>query len=287
MDRINEFRLIQAIVDHGSLTGAASQLNLTRSAVSKQLRSLEDRLGVKLVDRSTKSLAMTPPGQMFYQKAQQILEAVAELEESLQADQEQAAGRLHVSVPKVLVNSQYLQRMVAFFQQHPQLRLDLSISDQIDDLIDQRIDFALRVGSLDDSRLYAKPLGETHTIVCASPEYIQSAPDIGSFADALNHRLLLPSYLNWSSSPLWQRFKQLYRLENSHLVDDVQAIVELAKQGMGVAILLEVAAEKALASGELVRLFPELTLGVTPISLVYSSQRYVTKRAELFKAFFK
>lgn len=193
MVKIDDYQMVREIVEAGSLTHAALKLKLSRSAVSKRLSALEERLGIKLIDRSTKSLSITEKGLLFYEKSRQILDAVSALEESLQEDSEQAEGRIHVSVPKILIQSQYMKRIAAFFRQHPQFKLDLTVSDKIDNLIDQRINFAIRVGALDDSRLYAKKMGSTDAIICASPDYIESASAIGSVAEAIHHRLLLPS----------------------------------------------------------------------------------------------
>ncbi len=285
MDKIEEYQMVRCIVDTGSLTNAAHKLKLSRSAVSKRLSALEDRLGIKLIDRSTKSLAVTERGLLFYEKAREILESVSELEDLLSADNEQAGGRIHVSMPKALVQSQYMKKVSSFFRQYPQFKLDLTISDKLDNLIDQRIDFAVRIGTLEDSRLHAKKIGRANSIICASQLYIESAPTINSLGDVVNHTLLLPSYINLAKNPLWQYFKQLAHLEKSHMIDDASAIIALAKNGMGIAITLDVAAEEAINKGELVQLFPSLVMNTTDISLVYLSQRYLSKRSLLFKEF--
>ncbi|PCJ47578.1 MAG: hypothetical protein COA99_00790 [Moraxellaceae bacterium] len=285
MNKLYEYQIVRAIVDGGSLTSAASKLNLSRSAVSKQLSALEARLGAKLIDRSTKSLAVTDRGMLFYNKSRGILDAVMELEESLLSDNEHAEGRIHVSMPKALLQSHMMKRFSEFFKQHPKIKLDLTISDSLDSLIDQRIDFAFRVGELKDSGLHAKKIGVANTILCASPEYIATQAPITTFFDIVNHPIILPSYLNLSENILWQRFKQFSNLDQAHLVDDANALLQLVKDGVGVAFMLDIAAEKALASGDVVHLFPEFTINSTDISLVYLNQRYLPKRMVLFKDF--
>lgn len=286
MDKTEEYQLIKEIVEAGSLTSAAHKLNLSRSAVSKKLSALEERLGVKLVDRSTKSLAITDRGRLFYEKAIEILNSISALEDLLLEHHDQVEGRIHVSMPKVLVSSRYLKQLSAFFRQNPRLKLDLTISDKLDNLIDQRIDFAFRVGNLDDSRLYARKIGQTKTIICASRQYIESTPTLNTVTDAVHHTILLPSYINLANNPVWQHLKSLFKPENTHFVDDANALVELAKGGAGIAVILDVAAEDAFANGELIQLFPDFSLNTMDISLVYPSQRNLSRRLLLFKDFF-
>lgn len=286
MDKAEEYQLIKEIVEAGSLTSAAHKLNLSRSAVSKKLGALEDRLGVKLVDRSTQSLAITDRGRLFYEKAIEILDSISALEDLLLEDSEQVEGRIHVSMPKVLVHSRYLKQLSSFFRQNPRLKLDLTISDKIDNLIDQRIDFAFRVGTLEDSRLYARKIGQTKTIICASRQYIDSTPNLTSIADAIHHNILLPSYINLANNPVWQHLKSLFKPENTHFIDDANAIIELAKCAAGIAVILDVAAEDALEKGELIQLFPDFSMNTMDISLVYPSQRNLPRRLLLFKEFF-
>lgn len=285
MNKIYEYQIVKAIVEGGSLTSAAANLNISRSAVSKQLSALEERLGAKLIDRSTKSLAVTDRGMLFYKQSRKILDAVLELEEALLDENEIAEGRIHISMPKVLLQSSVMKKLAEFFKQYPDIKLDLTISDSLESLIDQGIDFAIRVGELKDSRLHAKKIGKATTIFCASPEYLATQPPINSFFDVVNHPLILPSYLNLSESILWKRFKQFSNLEQSHLVDDASALLQLVKEGVGVAFMLDVAAEEALAAGDVVRLFPEIALNSTDVSLVYLDRRYLPKRMLLFKEF--
>ena len=281
MNKIYEYQIVRAVVEAGSLTSAAKDLNLSRSAVSKQLTMLEDRLGVHLIERSTKSLFVTELGRRFYEESIAILDAVEQLEESLHLD-EKIEGRLSVSIPNILTQSFYMDVISDYAKQYPLVKLDLRVSDELSDLVAQRLDYSIRVGNLKDSRLQAVHLGTTKTIIIASKKYLKKFGDI-SMGDLVNHTLLLPTYVNLSDHPVWQKLKSTLPLDKCHWIDDANALSQLVKRGVGIGVMLDIIVLDELKKGTVVNLFPEMHLGGNDISLLSHKKNHRPKRAECFK----
>lgn len=281
MNKIYEYQIVRAVVESGSLTQAAKILNLSRSAVSKQLSTIEERLGVQLIERSTKSLSVTESGMRYYETSLGILEAVAQLEESLLED-ESIEGRLSISIPNILTQSFFMDLIAKFAKQFPLVKLDLRVSDELDDLVAQQLDYSIRVGNLKDSRLQATHLGSTETIIFASKQYLITHGKI-SIGELVNHPLLIPSYVNLSEHPVWQRIKSVLPMGSCHWIDDANALIQLVKRGVGVGVMLDIIVRDALQDGSVINMYPEMHLGGNDITLLSHKKRYRTKRAQSFK----
>ncbi len=174
-------------VEAGSLTLAAERLGLSKSAVGKAVARLEDRLGARLLHRTTRSLSLTDDGRAFYESCAR---ALAELEaaESVLAERRQVPrGRLRVDLPVTFGRLHVLPALLALAAEHPELRLDLSFSDRFIDLVDEGVDLAVRLGDLDDSRLVTRRLAAQRMVVCAAPAYLAARGEPASPADLLDH----------------------------------------------------------------------------------------------------
>ncbi|MCG8315999.1 MAG: LysR family transcriptional regulator [Pseudomonadales bacterium] len=285
MNKFYEYQIIKEIVESGNLTQAANNLNLSRSAVSKQLSALEERLGIQLVERSTKSLVITDLGMRFYQASLPILEQVDKLEESLCHD-ERLEGRLSISMPPILSNSHYMDVITTFFKQYPDLTLDMRITDELEDMINQRIDFAIRVGPIKQTRLPDFVLESTPTLVFASKQYAKKVMPL-AMSDLAEHPLILPSYINLSEDPTWQRLKHHFSNVHCHWVDDAGTLLQLVKRGMGIGIMLEIVAREDFNKGQLVNVMPAMDLGSNNITLISNRNKYQSRRAQTFELFMR
>lgn len=182
IDRLDAMATFVAVIEHGSLSGAARALGRSLPAVSRQIAALEAHLSARLLTRTTRALAATDEGRLYYERARRILGDVQETERAVNAEAAIASGRLHVSAPALLGRLRLAPLLPIFLARHPRVDIDLSLSDRPVSLIEEGIDIALVIGALPDSRLMARRLGEVRMVVCAAPSYLAehgepTAPD--------------------------------------------------------------------------------------------------------------
>jgi DNA-binding transcriptional LysR family regulator len=173
MDKFAAMRVFVKIADAGSLSAAGRQLGLSLTSVSRQLMALEEALGTTLVERTTRRLSLTESGQLYYERAKQILEEVAEMERGLTMQTEVASGRLHVSAPSLLGRLRLAPMLPGFLEEHTRVSVDLMLVDRPVRLAEEGIDVALRIGPLEDSGLIVRKLDDIQLVVCAAPDYLR------------------------------------------------------------------------------------------------------------------
>ena len=289
MASFSEYRTFCKICELNSITAAAKALHKSTSAVSKQLKKLEAGLAVQLIDRSTKTITITPLGKEFYQQCLKILQSVEHAEQALKDQTISASGQLVLTFPEVLLRTPLLELLAKFSQQYPKIYFDLRVSNALNNVIDDGIDFAFRIGQLDNSGLAALNLFSARLKCVASPGYISKYGKPASLLDAFeNHQVLAPTFVNLS-----ENLKHLLgcsdnvSLQQPHLMNNEIAIFDAAILGMGVAVLLDVSVGKALDSGELINLFPGQALPRQHVFLLHHERDYIPKKMRLFRQFIK
>jgi len=291
MASLSEYLTFTAIVEARSFTGAANRLHRSVSSVSKQLSKLEEGLGVCLIDRSTQSFAVTSLGEGFYLKCKEIIVAVDQAEQSVKDEWITPSGKITLSFPEVLLRTPLMDLLKKFNDQYPAITFDFKVSNAIDDIIENRIDFAFRMGKLNDSRLTAILLNQARPMFCASPDYLSRNGKPESL-DALfsEHRLILPSYMNLSEQ-LRVFFSSSDKLpisiDNAHTSNNESVLYESVMRGMGVGIMLDITISDDIKTGRLVELFPQKKLPESQVFLVYHSSHQLPEKKRAFKAFIK
>ena len=288
MSKFEQYQTFVTIVELGSLAKAANVLNLSPSAVSKQLTGLEEQLDVQLVDRSTRSLSVTHSGKKFYSECKAIIRQIAQAEDRLKEDEGTLVGKICLSCPRVIPQSGFVSLMKSFTSNFEGIKIDLSISDDIEDLIGGNIDFAFRTGKLQNSNLHAVPLLETRPVLLTSKEYIDRYGRPTTLFELRQHRLIVPTYLNLS-----EKMKALFPLEGAldlqehTTTNDAQVLLEMIKQGFGIAVMLDLIAKQSLESREVINLFPNMQLPKTTVYLLYHKQIRLPERLVVFKDYIK
>jgi len=291
MSNLSEYIAFIAIVEAQSFTGAANRLHRSVSSVSKQLSKLEDGLGVCLIDRSTQSFAVTSLGEGFYLKCKEIIAAVDLAEQYVKDEWVSPSGKITLSFPEVLLRTPLMDLLKSFNEQYPAIMFDFKVSNAIEDIIENRIDFAFRMGKLNDSRLTAIPLNQAMPMFCATPDYL-SCHGCPESIDALfsDHRLILPSYINLSEQ-LRAFFSSTDKLpiaiENAHTSNNESVLYDAVTRGMGVAIMLDMSISEDIKTGKLIELFPEKQLPESQMFLVYHNGHRLPEKKSAFKAFIK
>jgi DNA-binding transcriptional LysR family regulator len=282
MDRLDELTIFLAIFEAGSLISASRRLRRSPPAVTRALGALEDRIGLRLFERTTRRLAPTEAGRLLAERARILL---IEYETALiGASQAPVRGLLRITAP-VQFGRRYVAPVVsAFLNDYSDVRIELTLNDRNLDLIEEGLDLAVRIGGLPDSTLIARQVGHVRRVAVASPRYIAARGTPRVPADLAKHDTIFG--MARSSAREWRFGKKrrgaVVRLSPRLLVDDVEAQVQAAKAGRGVARVLSYQVTEELAAGTLVRLLADFEPEPLPVQLVTVSRLPMTSKVRAF-----
>ena len=282
MDKFKTMRIFTTIIDTGSLSAAANALDRSPAAIARGLADLERHLGVRLLNRNTRNLALTDEGREYLFRARRILADVEEAEHTLDAKRRSPDGKLRISAP-VTFGSWHLAPVVnAFLQAHPQMQVELILLDRLVDIIEEGFDLALRIGELADSNLVARRVGQLRPLVCASPSLVAKFGHPQTPAD-LQHwpaAVFNPLGNHWEFRE--KNFKTLQTVTPAFRCNQVSAVLQAGIDGIGVVQLLSYQVAPALAQGKLVRLLKDYEPPLVPVQFVYPHHRLVSHRVRGF-----
>ena len=284
-DRYNEMSVFCRVANLGSFSAAARELNLTPSAVSKLISRLEDRLSARLFQRTTRRLNLTDEGSLFFERCREILADIDDAETQLTALQSNVTGTLNITAISAFARIQLCQLMPAFMAQHPDLRVELSLTERQVDLINERVDLAILISEeVLDQSLISRKLATNRRVICASPEYIAKHGAPKTPADLLNHNCLTHSSIHHFND--WQ-FREdgeikTYSIQGNFHTNSASALHEAVKAGIGITRLATFVTQPSLASGELVPLLTEHTHDTSNILAVYPHRRHLSIRVRAF-----
>jgi DNA-binding transcriptional LysR family regulator len=203
MDKFEDLQAFVAVVEAGSFTAAADRLNSAKSAVSRRVSALEERLGVQLLQRTTRVLNLTDTGRSFYEHSARILADLNEAEAAVQQEHGELRGTLRVALPLSFGVRHMCKPVAAFSKLHPKVEFDLNLNDRRIDLIEEGVDVALRIGRLQDSTHIARRLFDARAVVCASPHYLSVHGKPKTPDDLRKHRCLCQrvAVISWRTRP--------------------------------------------------------------------------------------
>ncbi|WP_414474335.1 LysR family transcriptional regulator [Microvirga sp. M2] len=282
MDRLDELTVFIAILDAGSLSGAARKLRRSPPSVTRTLVALEERVATRLVERTTRRLAPTEAGRHFAEHAQRLLagyeSAIAEVSgRPLQ-------GVLRITAPVVFGRRHVAPVIGDFLDAYPSLRAELTLSDRNLDLIEHEIDVAVRIGFLADSGLVARRIGEVGRVLVASPAYLARRGAPSRPADLARHDVIFPT--DGPGQQGW-RFQvdgreQVIRLTPRMAMNEVDAMLSVVREGRGIGRALSYQVVEDFAAGRLVRLLPQCEPAPLPVQLVMPSAPHMAPKARAF-----
>lgn len=284
---LEELLAFATVVDSGSITAAADQLGQTVSGVSRALSRLEEKLGTTLLRRTTRRLELTEEGEAMLAHARQILAATDLAEEQMALRRQRPAGRLRVNAASPFMLHVVVPLVGAFRAAYPEIELELNTNDQIIDLLEHRTDVAIRIGTLRDSTLHARPLGSNRIRVLASPEYLQARGEPGAVADLAGHTLLgftQPESLNrW---PLRGESGTEVEIRPQISASSGETLRQLALAGQGIVSLADFMTDADRRAGRLVQVLEAHTVEVRqPIHAVYYLNTQLSARISVFLDF--
>jgi DNA-binding transcriptional LysR family regulator len=289
MSRLREMEMFVRVVDAGSFSSAARDLKIGQPAISKTIAGLEERLGVRLLVRSTRRLRPTEAGVAFYERA---LRAITEADEADAAARGVAAsleGRLRISAAVTFSRIHLVPRLAEFLDAHPRLELELVMDDRPRDLVAENIDAALRLGALTDSSLRARKLAQSERLVLASPAYLARRGSPATPADLLNHDAII--YSQWTGGEEWSfrrgSSETLIRLQRRLMITAAEGVRAAVISGQGFAIASRWMFTPELESGEVVSILNDWTLPPLDLWVIYPSGRLTSTKARAFVKWFE
>lgn len=259
MDSFAAMQVFVRVVEAGSLSAAGRALGLAPSSVTRRINELEAALGVRLLQRTTRKLSLTEAGETYYERAREIMGAVEEATLAVTERRGVASGILRVTVPASLARRHMAPAAADFMAQFPAVKVAMTVTDRMVDLVGEGMDLAIRVGRLEDSSLLARKVGEARRLLCASPAYLERAGSPASPADLTEYACLC--FRDHPGRTLW-RFRKAgrradVRVSGPLVANDGEALVAAALAGLGLVLVPAWLVGSEVGDGRLVALLPD------------------------------
>jgi len=287
LDNLSSLKIFARAAETRSFTEAGNQLGLSASAIGKAVARLEQRLGVRLFHRSTRSIQLTEEGLLFLDGCRRIFEEMEAIEASLAQTRATPHGRLRVSLP--LTGTLMTPTLTAFMQAYPDIELDLHFSDNLVDIINDGFDVVVRTGEASDSRLIARSLGHYHLKLVASPAYLKRVGTPVKPADLVNHSCL---HHRFPTNGKLERWPLLAPVDGEDVVvpvastsTTVEPLIALAEAGLGITCVPDIACRQQIADGTLVQVLGEYTEHTGTFRAVWPSSPYRSPKLRAFVDF--
>ncbi len=289
MDSVAGMRIFTRVVETGSFSAAGRFFGLAPSSVSRQIGELEDTLGVRLLHRTTRKLSLTEAGETYYERSRDIVRAVDEANLAVTEKRAGPSGVLRVTVPASVSRLHVAPAVAAFQGQYPAVRVAMSVTDRMVDIVGEGLDVAIRVGQLDDSSLIARKVGEGRRLICAGPSYLKRAGRPKQPDDLSDHACL--TFRTHPGTNLWRFGKGKAAIEvratGPFFSDDGEALVAAACAGLGLVLVPEWLVGGEISRGRLVEVLADYPPdpASTPLYAVYPPGPYIAPKVRAFVDF--
>ena len=284
MDDLKRMFIFFHVVDTQSFSGAARQLGIARSAVSRHISLLEKSIGVRLLNRTTRRLSLTEVGETYYQSCARIVAEAETATRRISQLQDEPQGTLKVAAP-ISLGNQFITPLVReFMRRHTALSVELLLDDQIIDMVKEGIDISIRVGWLHDSNLVARKLGDWPRFLCASPDYIERHGRPESPAQLVDHEWIifttLPTPYHWTFAK--NKRQERIQVKGRLKTNNADAIRSSMLAGAGIAAQASFLVRDDIKAGRLEHLLPDYDCGSVGMYAVYQDRRYQQAKVRLF-----
>lgn len=277
MGQLEDMYIFLRVVETGSITKAADKMNIAKSAVSKRLSLLEHKLGIKLINRTTRMSSITEAGKLYYQRSKLILDEVEELNSQTSSSQRALAGTLNIAVPLSFGLSHLAPALDLFLQQHADLKLNINFSDQKIDIVEQGVDLAFRIGQLDNSSFQARKIAPIKHVLCASPEYLKVHGEPKTPDDLKHHKVLKYGGTDQSGLKFLTKEgkEQLVYLEPHFIANNGDFLKSLAESNHGITFLPTFIVWQSLATKTLVPVLEKYQMQTMHAYAIYPHNRHL------------
>ncbi|PQZ93100.1 MULTISPECIES: LysR family transcriptional regulator [Pseudomonas] len=287
MDRALEMQVFCTVVDKGTFVGAADTLEMSKAAISRYVSALEERLGARLLHRTTRKLSLTEEGRQFYHQAREVLALMDQAEEAVSSAAPEPSGVLRVNAPVSFGVLHLAPLWGAFMSAHPNVELDISLNDRLVDLVDEGFDAAIRIARMENSSLVGRRLAGTRMCLCASPDYLASHPPLRTLADLAEHGVI--AYTNFATGNEWQfdgpDGRVSVRTRSSVRCNNGDTCRSIALAGGGIALQPSFMVGEDLRSGALVEILPEYRSIELGIYVVYPTRKHLASKVRALISF--
>jgi len=284
MEDLRRMVIFYHVVDRRSFSGAAKQLGIARSAVSRHITLLEKSIGVRLLNRTTRQVNLTEAGETYFRSCARIVAEVDAATRRLNQLQEEPEGTLRVAAPISLGNRFITPLVHTFMQRYPSLNIELLLDDRVIDMVKEGIDISIRVGWLHDSNLVARKLGDWPRYLCASPDYLERRGIPETPAQLSRHEWLifsmLPTPCHWSFTR--NKRQEQIQVRGRLKTNNADAIHSSLLAGAGIAAQASFLVQDDIRAGRLVHLLPDWDCGSVGMYAVYQDRRYQQAKVRLF-----
>jgi len=285
-------KVFESVIQNGSLSAAGRRLGLSPASISRHIKHLEDRLGVRLLNRTSRRLSLTEAGRLYFDKVENILTLIDDAEQSVVQLHSVPRGTLRVHSRMVIGQQFVVPSLKKFIGMYPEIAVDLQMSNFPVDIVARGIDVDIRMGKLADSSLVARKLANSERLLCASPEYLDSHPPIETPLDLVNHSCL--TYRLNLGMPVW-RFRRdgepdvEIPVKGCFQSDNGEAILTATLDGLGISMMNDWSVREPLADGRLVRIFEDYTVSFSEfengIYAVFQKSKHLPIKTRLFVDF--
>ena len=287
MDNLGSLNVFVRAGEARSFTAAGHQLGISASAVSKAIVRLEQRLGVRLFHRSTRTVSLTPEGALFLERCRRILCEVESAEAELLQSRSAPRGKLRISLPSV--GTLFMSKLAEFKRRYPDIELDIDYSDRLVEVIEEGFDAVIRVGEPGDSRLMARRIGSCSKVIIGAPAYFARAGIPLTPEDLVNHACLLYRYPSTGKLDTWPLRRAAgapaIDLPVSMVTNTLDPQVCFAEQGLGIACVPEIAVRRQLQQGSLVTVLDEYNQFNMVFHVLWPSSRHLSPKIRVFVDF--
>jgi DNA-binding transcriptional LysR family regulator len=281
---LNDIVVFARVIEAGSFTAAARLLGMPKATVSRRIAALEREVGMRLIQRTTRSLNMTDAGRLYYEQSSQALRTIEDANLRLAEARAEPSGTIRISAPVGFGDSFLTGAVSDFLGEHPKTKVELCLTDDQLNLVESGIDLAFRTGILPDSTLVARKLGSTHRILCASPDYLARRGVPAAPADLVRHHCVIagPS----TASAHWvldgPHGQETVTVSGRFAANEMRAVIAAAIAGFGIAQLPYRVAEASIGDGRLRRVLGDYTTPVGGLYAVYPSSRHLSPLVKAF-----
>jgi len=288
VDRLSDIAIFIQVINSGSFTAAADRLELSRSVISKYISRLEEHLGVRLLNRTTRRLHLTEAGQIFFDRCQQSLDEIEAAKLEISELQREPRGRLRLSVPMSFGILHVAPLLKEFQVRYPDVSIDMNLEDRQLNLVEEGYDMAIRIAELPDSSLVARRLGPCHHVLCASPDYLQEHGTPQTPDDLGTHRALTYGYHDtpreWKMLGTNGQYKSV-RVNSCIHMNNSSALKAAALEGAGIVLCPTFIAGTDIKADRLKVVLPRYQLLEISIYAVYPQRRHLSPKVRAFTDF--
>jgi DNA-binding transcriptional LysR family regulator len=280
MDKLNCMRTFVSVVESGSFSESARRSGVSKALVSKQIGQLEESLGARLLHRTTRQVSPTSSGQAYFEQCKPLLKELDELDSFLQTTNDAIKGEIRLAAPTTYAEMHLIPIISLYAQQNPEISIKLDLTDRFVNLVEERIDLAIRIGDLEESSLVSRKIGEIRMLLCASPDYLQQHGGADSVESLANHSCVqdtnYPAGNHWSLVANGTTESVVIRDHIS--VNNARAACDLVIAGNGIGYLPSFVAESKIRQGKLIQVLPDYSSQAIGIYAVYLHRKHLSPK---------